>query len=486
MTWLVVRQIRRPEEAFLEAAANRLAPGASFYHLTVNGMPIGNAGITLDTTLTGYRLTEVWSLDVSGTRETDRHVLRSDAILTRSFKLQEQAVSLSEARIGRTMELEQEDSTVTVRQRRAGGPFEMVALLAGKDVTIPAALPFRLVVEKRLERGGTFSQSAAAPFTGRLEMVAVRVGEGGMLPVSDSAAWDSSRSAWIPVPATERAVWLVERTWGGMPVHEWVDQQGHVVRRTWAFGLSLERSPFEVNYNMYQAALRDGSITLPRMPGDRLRTALAGRPDTSVRIVRAVLARTDGPAWPGAAAAFSGGRQSVTGDTVTITRSAPDGASPPEAEYLTFALRPAPLVVALREAVSGTGPAPADTLAALVHWVRQSVRLGGEDAASEPLGAVRSRSASAEGKVRLLVALARVAGLPARPVTGVDLGRPELPAHVWAEIWSGGRWVSADPVYGQLPAAASLLRVAEGANPRPLALLPLVASLKTTLLTIPR
>jgi hypothetical protein len=362
----------------------------------------------------------------------------------------------------------------------------MVAVLAGKDVTIPGALPFRLVLEKRLETGGRLNQPAAAPFSGTLEMVAVRVGEGGVLPVSDSATWDSTRSAWIPVPATELTVWLLERTWGGMPVHEWVDQQGQVVRRTWAFGLSLERSPFEVNYNMYQAALRDGSITLPRMPGDRPRTALAGRPDTSVRVVRAVLARTDGPAWPNAAAAFDGGRQSVTGDTVTITRSAPDGASPPEAEYLTFALRPAPLVVALREALRGTGPAAADTLAALVHWVRQSVRLGGEDAAAEPLGAVRDRAATVEGKVRLLVALARMAGLPARPVAGVDLGRPELPAHAWAEIWSGGRWVSADPVYGQVPAAASLLRVTEGASARPLALLPLVASLKTTLLTTPR
>jgi len=96
MTWLVIRQISRPPEAFLEAAAARLAPSAAFYQILLNGVPMGNAGITLDTVFTGYRVTEVWSMDLAGPDRPIRHVYRSDAELSRSLKLQTQVVNLSE------------------------------------------------------------------------------------------------------------------------------------------------------------------------------------------------------------------------------------------------------------------------------------------------------------------------------------------------------------------------------------------------------
>jgi len=74
--WLAVRQLGGPPEAFLDAASGRLAPGAAFYQVVLSGAPIGNAGITLDTTLTGYRLTEVWNVDLPSGPKRTRHVLR--------------------------------------------------------------------------------------------------------------------------------------------------------------------------------------------------------------------------------------------------------------------------------------------------------------------------------------------------------------------------------------------------------------------------
>jgi hypothetical protein len=201
------------------------------------------------------------------------------------------------------------------------------------------------------------------------------------------------------------------------------------VQREWAFGVRLERSPFEVNYNTYQARLRNGQIRLPgKVPGRVSRSELPGIPDASRRAMMVRLARGDGPAWPGATEAFEGGSQIVSGDTVTIS------ADPvPEA------------VTALVRSVQALAPS--------------------------------------ERAPRFL-ALAAEAGIVTRTVIGLDLGRLELPRHSWVEVRSGDRWIAVDPFYGQAPAAVSLLRVAVGGSDRALMLVPLIGSLRSTPLMI--
>jgi hypothetical protein len=53
-------------------------------------------------------------------------------------------------------------------------------------------------------------------------------------------------------------------------------------------------------------------------------------------------------------------------------------------------------------------------------------------------------------KSRLLVALCRNRGIPARLVTGLALGRGKESAHVWAEAWVDGRWMGMCPFYHHL------------------------------------
>ncbi|HEX9893651.1 MAG TPA: transglutaminase-like domain-containing protein [Gemmatimonadales bacterium] len=486
MTWLVIRQISRPPEAFLEAAAARLAPSAAFYQILLNGVPMGNAGITLDTVFTGYRVTEVWSMDLAGPTRSHRHVYRSDAELSRSLKLQTQVVNLSEAGVPRILELQQGDSLVTLEERRPGGQSE-AAQLGGRSITIAAGLVFRLAAEKRLERGASVSRTVALPMMKRSEVQSARVIGDAVMAVSDSAVWDSTRSDWVAVPAPGVTAWQVERTWGGMPMIEWVDAQGRLLQRSWAFGLTLERSPFEVNYNRYQAALRGGRISLPQtITGARARTSFAGAPDTTIRELVIHVARLDGPAWPGSSQVFQGGRQAVSHDTVTVRRRGkpiPGSTQPDQALMQATGNRSAGEAYARALAAMPEG---SDTLAHLVQWVSHSVRLVDDSSTTSVQNVAATRMGGARGKVALLVEFARLAGKPARPVIGVDAGRPELPSHIWAEVWEADQWIAVDPVYGHVPAAASLLRVSEGPDSRPLALVPLVASLRTTILAVRR
>ncbi|MGB0589981.1 MAG: transglutaminase-like domain-containing protein [Myxococcota bacterium] len=66
----------------------------------------------------------------------------------------------------------------------------------------------------------------------------------------------------------------------------------------------------------------------------------------------------------------------------------------------------------------------------------------------------------------LFVALARAAGVPAKPVYGlmyIDDVAPSFGYHAWADVSIDGRWIAVDPTWGQLPADATHIRVGDDA-----------------------
>ncbi len=86
---------------------------------------------------------------------------------------------------------------------------------------------------------------------------------------------------------------------------------------------------------------------------------------------------------------------------------------------------------------------------------------------NDALLVLAAREGSEQGKARLLVALLRAAGVPARVAAGLHLGagKDARPA-TWAEAWLGGDWIPLSPTEGFLgtrPADLLVLRRGEGA-----------------------
>jgi transglutaminase-like putative cysteine protease len=83
---------------------------------------------------------------------------------------------------------------------------------------------------------------------------------------------------------------------------------------------------------------------------------------------------------------------------------------------------------------------------------------GGSD---DGLLALANRAGSERGKTALLVTLLRAAGVPARPVTGLELRSNALPRETtWAEAWAGGAWVPLSPTgafFAERPASLVVL-----------------------------
>jgi hypothetical protein len=94
-----------------------------------------------------------------------------------------------------------------------------------------------------------------------------------------------------------------------------------------------------------------------------------------------------------------------------------------------------------------------DQFEALFHYVDREV---GNEPSVEGLGltaleCLDNGSGDSAAKSRLLVALCRNRGIPARLVTGLTLKRGhEQKAHIWAEAWLQNHWVPACPFYHHL------------------------------------
>jgi hypothetical protein len=100
---------------------------------------------------------------------------------------------------------------------------------------------------------------------------------------------------------------------------------------------------------------------------------------------------------------------------------------------------------------------PVDVAEALYHFVDRELgnepSLGGTPVG--PAECLKSGRGDCAAKSRLLTALLRLRGVPARVVTGLALTKgPEQRAHYWVEAWVGYRWLPMCPFYhhfGRVP-----------------------------------
>jgi transglutaminase-like putative cysteine protease len=190
-----------------------------------------------------------------------------------------------------------------------------------------------------------------------------------------------------------------------------------------------------------------------------------------------VTADSGSPAWRGTRA-LEGGRQRVRGDTVVISRVAPADSGP--APALLGGTWDIPVeddgVEAAARAALADATSPEDSIRRLTRWVARQISTDtGATGSATALFTLRAGRGGPEGKARLLAAMARAAGIPSQVVSGLALLPDGSYGHTWTELWAG-RWVAADPTFGQVPASASLLRLTVGGRSRPIDLVLLAGS----------
>lgn len=488
--WLVKRQFFQTTGARLAEAALAVPPGAMFYRLDVGGQQVGFASSTIDTLQDSIRVEDQLVLDVRALGRFHRTTARSSATVNRALRL----VHLDATFDGDGAQYTARgaiigDSLLQIRLV-SGGDTQFTRLRLTRPIVLPSLLPLRLAFGGELKRGATSSLRIFDPLLLTERDVSVRVAAETTMVMADSADYDSTAMAWVPVHFDTLRAFRIEQESGGLTVSAWIDAQGHVVRATSPVGFTLQRSAFEIAYENFR---RRDTVRLARAAGSAAAgdiiaaTALAAgvRPGSSVPPLQ--LFRVSGVAladWR-----LGGGRQQVRGDTLLVRREGPAQLTahyrlPALDTVLGAFLRPEPLIQSSNPRIEAQARLlvqretdAVKAAALLTHWVADHVKPEVANTIPSALQVLERRRGDCNEHTALYVALARAAGLPARPVAGLVYLGGRFYYHAWPEVYLGD-WVAVDPTFDQFPADAAHLRLAIGGLARQIELARLIGMLK--------
>lgn len=491
--WLVQRQYFRSTGARLAEAALAIPPGSMYYRLSLGDVPVGFASTTLDTLADSIRVDDVLVLDAPALGRLHRTTARSTAIVGRTLRLRSLVVTF-----------DGDDGSFAAQGAVAGDTVLRLTMITGADsdvarvpiapaAVVPSLLALRLAFGGELRVGNRYALREFDPISLTERAVALRVRAETTLIVSDSAAYDSVAGHWVTVLWDTVPSFRLEAEEGATR-RVWIDAQGQVVRSEAASGLVTERAAFEIAYENFRhrdtAAVARATLSAPRGAIVAATALAAGVLGANNRGPAELRLRATGADPAGLALAGAG--QEIRGDTIAVRQP---GSEALTARYLLPARDTAsqtwlqaeplipsndPRIEAQARQIIGRERNPAQAVALLVAWTGAWRRTG----TTGVPGAVRTlqtRSGDCNELTVLFVALARAAGLPARPVAGLLLRDGRFYYHAWAEVYLGD-WVPVDPLLGQLPADAGRVRIVTGGLARRVELMRSIGNLRLEIL----
>ena len=488
--WLVKRQFFQSTGARLAEAALAVPPGAIFYRLDVGGQQVGFASSTIDTLKDSIRVEDQLVLDVPALGHIRRTTARSSATVNRALRL---------LHVDATFD--GDGAQYTARGVITGDSVLQIMLVSGPDtqhtrlllthpIVLPSLVPLRLAFGGELKRGATSNLRIFDPMLLAEREVSVRVAAETTMVVADSADYDSTAMAWVPVHFDTLPAFRIDQESGGWTMRVWIDAQGHAVRATSPAGFTLQRSAFEIAYENFRRrdTVRLARASATAAAGDIIAaTAIAA----GARLQPAALAqfrvRLGGVSFNGLR--LGGGRQQVSGDTLLVRREGPAQLTaryrlPALDTTLAAFVRPEPLIQSTNPRIEAQARLilqrerdAAKAAELLTHWVSGHVKPEIASTIPSALQVLERQRGDCNEHTMLFVALARAAGLPARPVAGLLYLDGRYCYHAWPEVYLGD-WVAVDPTFDQFPADAAHLRLAVGSLARQIELARLIGTLK--------
>ncbi len=488
--WLVKRQFFQSTGARLAEAALAVPPGSIFFRLEVGGQQVGFASSTIDTLSDSIRVLDQLVLDVPTLGHIHRTTARSSAIVNRALRL---------LHVDATFD--GDGAQYTARGVITGDSVLQITLVSGRDtqltrlrltrpIVLPSLLPLRLAFGGELKAGSTSSVPIFDPMLLAEREVTVRVAAETTMVVADSADYDSTAMAWVPVHFDTLRAFRIDEESNGLPVRTWIDAEGHAVRVSSPVGFTLQRSAFEIAYDNFR---RRDTVRLARSsattaPGDIIAaTALAAGAHFQSAGPAELRARLSGVSLSGLRP--GGGRQRLSGDTLVVQRERPPQLRaryrlPAPDTALAAFLRPEPLIQSTNPRIEAQARLilqrerdAAKAAELLTHWVSDHVKPEIATSIPSALQVLERRRGDCNEHTVLFVALARASGLPARPVAGLVYLGGRFYYHAWPEVYLGD-WVAVDPTFDQFPADAAHLRLAVGSLARQVELVRVIGTLK--------
>jgi transglutaminase-like putative cysteine protease len=117
----------------------------------------------------------------------------------------------------------------------------------------------------------------------------------------------------------------------------------------------------------------------------------------------------------------------------------------------------------------------------LMDWIQQNIEKRPVLSMPDALSTLENRMGDCNEHAMLFAAMARAAGIPARVEAGLVCMRGRFYYHAWNLLFLG-RWVTADALFGQLPADVTHLRLVSGSLQQQLDLVGVIGNITLEIL----
>ncbi len=487
LAWHVRREYFRPATALLAEASANLIPSAAFYSVKLGGSQIGYAASRIDTVPEGFVIDDDLRLHVSAFGSDMPASARTEIRLGEMLDLQDFNFALRSDFGSFLVSGAMEGDTLLDLRITAGGEEQRLTLPTEGPILLPQVMPIHFALSGDPEPGKVYSFEVFDPSIMERQSVDIELLSKETLLVPDSADYDEVSGKWMPARYDTIETWHVRQRFGGIELESWLDPDGMVVRATSPLGYSIERTAFEIAWNEYRVLEEKGAAAGLGAPDIIERSAIAvGTPLPRGDRLAALTVRLRNVDLTGFD--LDGASQKLNGDTLVVVSAAPGPAVSYElaagAGEWGDALRATPLIQTddpeirrVAEEVVGDTKDPSMAAARLSRWVYES--LDKEITLSVPSArqVLEARRGDCNEHTVLYVAMARAAGLPARPVAGLVYVHDRFYYHAWPEVWLDG-WIALDPTLDQFPADASHLRFVVGGLARQVELVRLIGQLE--------
>jgi hypothetical protein len=263
----------------------------------------------------------------------------------------------------------------------------------------------------------------------------------------------------------------------GMQQLAWLDEQGDVLREEGMLGISLEKTT-------PQEAL-DGLALQSSRDLTQLASVAVKIPIENSSQLKRLTVILGGITYDGLA--LNGGRQQLTGNLLTIQKETPsaitanvfetEAAKAGYTEATPFIQSDHPTIQALARKLVKKDDAPLTKAEKLLQWVFQNIEKRPVLSLPDAISTLENRVGDCNEHAVLFAALARAAGLPAKVEAGLVYLQGRFYYHAWNLLFVG-EWVTADALFGQMPADVTHIRFTSGAQPDQIELMNIIGKIK--------
>jgi hypothetical protein len=282
----------------------------------------------------------------------------------------------------------------------------------------------------------------------------------------------------------EQLATKVSLNFKGVTQLAWIGKKGEIIREKGLLGISLVKTDrndalkglnVESARDLTQAASVASNIRLKNVEALQvLKIKIQGIPAQNLQL--------------------QGGRQTFAGQVLTVEKEKltdlapglpPQNLAPLEKVFLS----PSPFIQSDNQKIQETakeilGDSPATPLTRarkLVDWVYTHIEKRPVLSLPDALSTLENRVGDCNEHAVLLAALARAAGIPTRLEAGLVYLKGRFYYHAWNLMYLG-KWITADAVFGQLPADVSHLRLITGSYQQQMDLMGVIGKIRLTVI----